>query len=73
LFRLGNRKVKHTLQGEKRNYAQQKTKPLFYVDNKGKDDLDDLTTTSLCMFCYNGVIVLNKGILRVNGLLGVVR
>jgi hypothetical protein len=25
------------------------------------------------MFCYNGVIVLNKGILRVNGLLGVVR
>ncbi len=43
---------------------------LFQVDDKGKDDLDDLVTTSPCMFCYNGVIVLKEEILGLNGQLG---
>ncbi len=43
---------------------------LFQVDDKGKDDLDDFAATSPCMFCSNGVNVLNRGILRLNGYWG---
>jgi hypothetical protein len=37
---------------------------LSQVDDKGGDDSSDMVATSPCMFCYNGVIVLNMGFLK---------
>jgi hypothetical protein len=37
---------------------------LCHVDNKGGDDLGDMAITLPCIFCYNGVIVLNMGSLK---------
>jgi hypothetical protein len=37
---------------------------LSQVDDKGGDDLGDMAATSPCMFCYNGVIVLNMKSLK---------
>jgi hypothetical protein len=37
---------------------------LSQVDDKGGDESYDMDGTSLCMFCHNGVIVLNTGFLK---------